>query len=322
MSVQLLTQPVATTQPHTNSNFLTTANSMEMTLADIREGHIIPVFSRDNMPTVSQAEFIQEALRHGDNIFGNHSSLDIKTSHPIKGRTFEARHKQAKELLQHEQTLYYERMTFLAQYPIVHNVNGQELHLTVGGVKAYNVDNLNTVHDRTDQRFQIAVGFKVNVCTNLCINTTGARLDIRVRSAEELSQKIQELLSTYNADQHIEQMREMQSYKLTEQQFANIIGRARIQQYLPPAQLKEIPELLISDSQLNSVSRAYLRDKNFPKDESGINMWNFYNLLTDSVKTSYIDNFLERQVNAHELTTGLITALSGDADSKYNWFLN
>lgn len=48
-------------------------------------------------------------------------------------------------------------------------------------------------------------------------------------------------------------------------------------------------------------------------------MWNVYNLLTGANKSSYIDQFLDRSLNATQLVDGLNRALYGD--SEYSWFI-
>ena len=58
-----------------------------------------------------------------------------------------------------------------------------------------------------------------------------------------------------------------------------------------------------------------------PQNENGdINLWKFYNLLTGSNKTSYLDKFLDRGVNAFDFTTGVSDALD-NRNSKHSWFL-
>lgn len=69
------------------------------------------------------------------------------------------------------------------------------------------------------------------------------------------------------------------------------------------------------------MAKAYYQDKNFtPKDSKEISMWNVYNLLTGANKSSYIDNFMDRSLNATQLTEGLNKALYGE--SEYSWFIN
>ena len=55
-------------------------------------------------------------------------------------------------------------------------------------------------------------------------------------------------------------------------------------------------------------------------DSREISMWNVYNLLTGANKSSYIDNFLDRSLNATQLAEGLNKALYGE--SEYSWFIN
>ena len=43
------------------------------------------------------------------------------------------------------------------------------------------------------------------------------------------------------------------------------------------------------------------------------------NLLTGANKSSYIDSFLDRSLNAGELSSGICRALKGD--DEYSWFI-
>ena len=66
---------------------------------------------------------------------------------------------------------------------------------------------------------------------------------------------------------------------------------------------------------------SYYNDESFamPQGSKEINMWNVYNLLTGANKSSYIDNFLDRSLNATQLAEGLNKALYGDKE--YSWFI-
>src|SRR5580698_1722131 len=77
------------------------ANTITSSLAEIRDSHIIPVFTKDNETAISHTEFIETALDVTREYFHEHkiSAPVIRLSHPIKGRIPEARHKQAKDLL-------------------------------------------------------------------------------------------------------------------------------------------------------------------------------------------------------------------------------
>ena len=51
-----------------------------------------------------------------------------------------------------------------------------------------------------------------------------------------------------------------------------------------------------------------------------MDMWKFYNLLTGANKSSYIDSFLDRSLNATEIAKGINEALHGD--ERYRWFID
>ena len=107
---------------------------------------------------------------------------------------------------------------------------------------------------------------------------------------------------------------------LTEHQFCQLLGRMRLYQSLPQSLQKAIPRMLLTDSQINNVAKSYIQDENFSSLGNDLSMWKFYNLLTGSNKSSYIDSFLDRAYNATELVTGIAAALHGD--EKYQWFLS
>ncbi len=75
------------------------------------------------------------------------------------------------------------------------------------------------------------------------------------------------------------------------------------------------------DTHINAVAKAYYNDKNFRIEEGAdaINLWKVYNLFTGANKNSYIDNLLDRSLNATELLEGLNRALHGDKE--YRWFI-
>ena len=107
--------------------------------------------------------------------------------------------------------------------------------------------------------------------------------------------------------------------RLTESQFAHIVGRMRLYQALPSYLQRRVPKLLITDSQINNVCRDYYNNPNFGAKDSTISMFDFHNLLTEANKSSYIDSYVQRGINATEVTVGICKALQGD--SEYSWFL-
>ncbi|GAA4237605.1 DUF3871 family protein [Postechiella marina] len=298
------------------------ANTTSVSLPHLQKDCIIPVFSKDNERTISHQEFIDVAHNCANKVFLHHSidEPEIRISHQIKGRVPSAIHKSAKDLLDHEKTIYYERMAFIIRVPsITETINGNELALTIGGVRAYNKENLYS--KKSVEKFQVFIGFQNMVCCNLCISTDGMANEMRVGGTHELSSKIMELIETYDAEKHLLQMKQLTEYNLTEQQFAQLVGRCRLYGFLPREQKLEIPSLLLNDGQITTISKDYYQDERFCKKPDGnINLWNVYNLFTSANKSSYIDTFSDRNVNAFEFTNGLAQALN--EDSLNHWFLN
>jgi hypothetical protein len=298
------------------------ANTVPLTLSEIKAKHVIPVFIKDNEPVISHSDFIevmQEVVGHaykGEKIL----QPSIRMSHPIMGRIPDAKHKTAKDLLESEKTIYYERMAFAMEIAsITSNINGQQLSLTIGGIKAYNLDNM-YARKGSDEHFKLFVGFENKVCTNMCIWSDGFISDLKVKSMKQLMDGIYQLIDSYSADQHIKELKQLPEYSLTEQQFASLIGRARLYPHLPNLLKRDVPELLFNDTQLGTLVKDYYKDNSFSRDSDGsINLWNLYNLFTGVNKNSYIDSFLDRSQNAYSFTQQIMHGLQGSSD---NWFLH
>lgn len=298
------------------------ANTIEVPLHHLKQDCIIPVFSKDNEKTIAHQEFIESVLTAISKVFPHHSisTPEIRVSHQIKGRTPDAIHLNAKDLLDHQKTIYYERMAFVINIPsIVDSINGNELTLSVGGVRSYNLENL--YNKKTLEKFKFFIGFKNKVCLNMCINTDGFKEDLRVSSASELQHKVIEVMQNYNAELHIMEMKEFTQDYLSEHQFAQLIGKSRLYQHLPKSEKQKIPMFNFNDSHINTMAKDYYEDKNFCRlDDGRINLWDVYNLFTQANKSSYIDTLLDRNLNAFEFTKGIQKTLNGN--SGYHWFLS
>ncbi|AWM14211.1 hypothetical protein DI487_10340 [Flavobacterium sediminis] len=298
------------------------ANTQEINLYNLKNDCVIPVFSKDNERTISHQEFIEIAQEAVLKVFPHHTfeKPEIRVSHQIKGRTPEAIHKNVKDLLDHERTQYFERMAFIIRIPsIVDKINGNEIALTIGGVRSYNLENL--YNKKTFEKFKFFIGFQNKVCCNLCVWSDGFVDDMKVSSYQELQTKIIEVIENYNAEKHLLGMKEFAKHSLTETQFAQLIGRTRLYQHLPKKDKVLIPNLNFTDGHINTIVKDYFEDDSFCRNEQGdINLWNVYNLFTQANKSSYIDTFLDRNVNAFDFTNGIQKALIGNGD--YNWFLS
>jgi hypothetical protein len=298
------------------------ANTSEVTLHHLQNDCIIPVFSKDNEKTIAHQEFIDCVVNAVQKAFPNHSITEpeIRVSHQIKGRIPSAIHKPVKELLEHEKTIYYERMAFIIKVPSITDiVNGNELSLTIGGIRSYNQENLYS--KKALEKFKFFIGFQNQVCMNLCVSTDGFLEDMRVSNAHELYTKALEIMQNYNAELHLMEMKELSQDFLSEHQFAQLIGRSRLYQHLPKPKKQNIPLLNFNDSHINTMAKDYYEDKNFCRQEDGrINLWDLYNLFTQANKSSYIDTFLDRNLNAFEFSKGIQKTLNGSSD--YHWFLS
>jgi hypothetical protein len=298
------------------------ANTQEVQLFNLKNDCVIPVFSKDNERTIAHQEFIDIAQDCASRVFPHHifDEPEIRVSHQIKGRTPDAIHKNVKDLLDHERTQYFERMAFIIRIPsIVDTINGNEIALVIGGVRSYNLENL--YNKKTIEKFKFFIGFQVKVCCNLAVSSDGFVEEMRVSSYQELQSKILEVLYNFNAEKQLSQMKQLSEHSLTEHQFAQLLGRTRLYQHLPKKDKLNIPVLNFNDGQLNTIAKDYYEDASFSRNKDGdINLWNVYNLFTQANKSSYIDTFLDRNVNAFDFSNGLLKTLNGS--SNYHWFLS
>ena len=244
----------------------------------------------------------------------------IRVSHVIKGRTPEAIHKNVRDLLDEDKTIYWERMMFCFEIPsICEDIRGNRLNLTIGGVRAYN--HMNLYSKKSPEKFKIFIGFKNMVCCNLCVSTDGYQSELKVMDLRGLFNSALALFQDYNMAKHLYEMGGLQESYMTEHQFAQFLGKSRLYGFLPKAEQKKLPQMLMTDTQIGMIARAFYNDESFFVADGAkeINMWNVYNLLTGANKSSYIDNFLDRSLNATQLAEGLNKALYGD--SEYSWFI-
>lgn len=302
-------------------NHFIEANTMEIDLQHLQSDCIVPVFSKDNELTISHNAFIETVWEAANTFFTGETigKPDIRVSHIVKGRIPEAIHKPANQLLESDKTQYFERMMFCFEVPTIYEtVEGNKLTLSIGGVRAYN--QMNLYSKKTVERFKVFVGFKNLVCCNLCVYTDGYLGNLEVSSTNDLFRSVLEMFNRYDPAKHIHLMQTLGNSYLTEHQFAQILGKMRLYQCLPQGYQKSVPRLLITDTQINSVAKAYIQDENFGGFGGDLSMWRFYNLLTGANKSSYIDSFLDRSLNATEVAQGINMALHGD--ERYSWFID
>lgn len=309
-------------EPH--PNFIE-SNTQAITLEELADKSIVPTFS-DNSLTISHQDFCMATYKAAEDIFGQLSPIECRVSHPINGRIPTALHKKATELTDEEKTIYYQRLAWIAKVSYcTRNIDGQEIHLTIGGVRAYSEDKL---YNRPSAlKFKIFVGWQVRVCSNLMLQTDGFSGTIDCMTSADIHQKALELFSRFNPekDNNLNALAQLQDTRLTEDQFCHIIGRMRLLQALPVAQQREIPQFLLGDQVINEATRQYVVNPNFGRKKSGddgISTFDLMQLLNEAVKSSYIDKWLERNQNCTDFALGIQRALQNKDEEGYSWFLN
>lgn len=306
-----------------NARHFIEANTKEVDIFHLRNECVVPVFSKDNEITISHPNFIETVWDAANKFFPNERFLepDIRVSHVIKGRVPDAIHKPVNQLLESDKTIYYERMAFCFEIPSIYeDIEGNRLNLTIGGVRAYNHENLYS--KKGVEKFKIFIGFKNLVCCNLCISTDGYQSELKVMSLQELFNAVIKLFQEYSVENHLQLMSSFRNSFLSEHQFAQLIGKSKLYHCLPSSVKKTLPLLEFGDTQINAVARAYYNDDNFKifNMTDTISLWRVYNLFTTANKNSYIDNLLDRSINATDLALGVGKALHGDKE--YKWFID
>lgn len=302
-------------------NHFIEANTEIVELSHLKHDCITPVFSKDNELTISHPQFIEAVYDAATSFFQREQveQPDIRCSHVVKGRTPEAIHKPANQLLESDKTIYYERCAFSLDIPTIYEtIGGNKLNLSIVGVRAYN--HMNLYSKKSAESFRLALGFKNQVCCNMCIFTDGYNSKLEVTNTRDLYQAALELFNNYNPAKHLHLMQTLGNSYLTEHQFCQILGKMRLYQTLPQGYQKAIPRMLLTDTQINNVAKSYVSDPNFSSIGNDLNMWKFYNLLTGANKSSYIDSFLDRALNATEIAQGISSALHGE--ERYKWFID
>ena len=296
------------------------ANTNSITLEELTNSCVVPTWGNQEL-TISHQDFISCVCDAAKDFYQGESmnTPEIRVSHIVRGRTPDALGKKASELLECEKTQFYQRLAFAFTIPTIYEtLNGQRLELCVGGVRNYNDLNLYRT-TKGAEKFSVFVGWRVRICSNQILTGDGVRLSMEVMSVRDIYKNMMDLFSGFIPARDLHLMQTLSNTYLTETQFAQIIGRMRMYQALPNNVLRGIPRLLITDSQINSVCRDYYHNETFGVKDNQISLCDFHNLLTQSNKNSYIDSYVQRAVNATEVSVGINNALHGD--SKYSWFI-
>jgi hypothetical protein len=305
---------------HIGNDFIV-ANTEVVTLEHLRNDCIVPVFTKDNETTISHFQFIDKVNQSVRSYLPDYQVNDasVRVSHVIKGRVPGAIGKSVKDLFEHEKTRYYERCAFTIDIPEIYKVIGNsKLSLSIGGVRAYNQENLYS--SKSMEKFKLFIGFKNWVCTNLCISTDGLMDSVRVSSLEELGEKATNLIGSFDAQKQLLDMEQLIEHKLSEKQFSLLVGKLRMLPYLNRSKNPDVMNCTLSESQASTIVKDYHTDKNFAKESDGsITLWSLYNLMTAANKSSYIDRNFQRNANCFELVKHLGKSMESGTHS---WYLD
>ena len=314
---------IENTDPNNHPNFIE-SNTSAITLEELSEKSIVPTFA-DNSLTVSHQSFIESVMEAGKNVFGDLTPVEIRVSHPINGRVPSALQKKASELTDDEKTVYYQRMAFLCHVVgLSRTINNQLVHLTIGGVRAYNEDRL--YGRQCPMKFKIFVAWQVRVCSNLMVSCNGFTGNLECMTTSDIKEKALELFSGFDPakDDELRTLEALGNTSITEEQFCKIIGRLRLYQVLPNTTKAELalPTITVGDTAVNAVVRGYVENPNFKKEDGSdtITLWQMLQFFTEAVKQTYIDKWLDREKESLDFMYGLQRAIDG-TNPEYAWFL-
>ena len=313
-------QPEETPQPH-----FIESNTSGITLEELKRKCIVPSF-KDSSLTLSHQVFAENVLGAAMDYFNGETfgELECRVSHPISGRTPNALLKPEKFLTEADKTLFFQRFCFCFELTsMTKTIDGQPICLTIGGVRAYNEQNLYA--NKSPEKLKIFIGWRVKVCSNLMLSCDGLQDRLEVMSSLDIYKSALDLFTAFDPIDNFNMLENLVNTRLSTQEFCNIIGRMRLYQALPARTRQELhlPELLLGDSQINAATREFVGNENFGLNgQDSISCYQLLQCLNESSKSSYIDTFLTKNRNCVEIATGIQKAIEGRDTENYSWFLS
>lgn len=308
-------------EPETRSPFIL-GNTKEIGLTELGD-MLTPVFSRDNVETISHTEVINTVFDAVSTFFDGQeiSAPVVRVSHEMKLRNRFGAGKLVENLKPEDSDSYFQRMMAMIEIPsISHDINGSRCNLQVCIVRNYADCNL-LGNSSQKQSMKLGIGFLNTVCTNGLLNCDSVNLSIKVTNTADFYKYCIELFKQYDYKRHLDDMRRLNDTVVTVSTLAQFLGRARMAAALPTSMKNELglPEFILPEAQLNNMIRDYYTDENFGGFGREITAWQFYMLLTN-YKNNYIDVTLERSVNSFQISKGVAAAINHDDDT-WAWFI-
>ena len=299
------------------------SNTQAITLEELATRCIVPTFS-DNSLTIAHQNAIAAVYKAAEDVFGELTPPECRVSHAINGRVAPAIHKPTKELTDEEKTIFYQRLAFVAHVKsLTRIVAGQKIELTIGMCRAYNEDKLYS--RKSPEKMKIFVGWKVRVCSNLCLTCNGNSGTVEVLTEADVYQKSYQLFRRFEPEKEdtLRLIGNLQNTRISVSQFCYIIGRLRLYQALSTEQQKTLPTITIGDQAVNSAVRGFVSNPNFGLKEGvgSITTFEMLQLFNEAIKQTYIDKWVDRNQNCTDFAIGIQDALNGNTESPYTWFL-
>lgn len=286
---------------------------------------LTPVFSRDNVETISHVEGISTITDAISTYFDGQqiNAPIVRVSHEMKLRNRFGAGKMVQNLRPEETDSYFQRMMAMIEIPSVSaDINGSPCHLQVCLV--HNYADINLLGNSSQyQSWKLCIGFLNTLCTNGLIRSSdGCNLSIKVTNTADLYKNAWTLFQNYEYKQHLDEMKHLNDTVIDVSTLAQFLGRARMAAALPTKMKKDLnlPEFILPEAQLNQMIRDYYTDDNFGGYGHEITAWQFYMLLTN-YKNNYIDVSLERSANAYTISKGIAAAVNKESP-EWNWFIN
>ena len=286
---------------------------------------LTPVFSRDNVETISHVEGISTITAAISTYFDGQqiNAPVVRVSHEMKLRNRFGAGKMVQNLRPEETDSYFQRMMAMIEIPSVSaDINGSPCHLQVCLV--HNYADINLLGNSSQyQSWKLCIGFLNTLCTNGLIRSSdGCNLSIKVTNTADLYKNAWTLFQNYEYKQHLDEMKHLNDTVIDVSTLAQFLGRARMAAALPTKMKKDLnlPEFILPEAQLNQMIRDYYTDDNFGGYGHEITAWQFYMLLTN-YKNNYIDVSLERSANAYTISKGIAEAVNKESP-EWNWFIN
>ena len=308
-------------EQETRSPFIL-GNTKEIGLTELGE-MLTPVFSRDNVETISHSEAISTVMDAVSTFFDGEeiSAPVVRVSHEMKLRNRFGMGKLVENLKPEDSDSYFQRMMAMIEIPSSsHEINGSICHLQVCIVRNYADCNL-LGNSSQKQTMKLGIGFLNTICTNGMLSTDGVNLSIKITNTADFYKYCIELFKQYNYKQHLDDIRRLNDTVVNVSTLAQFLGRARMATALPNSMKNELglPDFILPEAQLNSMIRDYYTDENFGGFGRDITAYQLFMLLTN-YKNNYIDVTLERSINAYQCAQGIASAINHD-DEAWSWFV-